>query len=169
LADPLERYRPTAQTLHRSMLDRLMDFEPDLAEDRLKTIGKQVEEVRESLRRDLEALLNTRRSPQTPPKTLAELDRSLVSFGVDGFFTTALVTASQREQFAQRLESRIRLFEQRLDSVRVSVLPVRHPNERSLRLRIEASYVAQEGMPAIAFETAVDPSTQRIVVEAPNG
>lgn len=169
MVDPLKRYRPTTQTLHRSMLDRITDFEPDLLEDRPKTIGKQVQELREHLRRDLEILLNTRRPPITPPKNMTELDNSLVSFGVDGFFTTSLMTSFDRDEFARQLESRVRLFEPRLESTRVSVLPARHSSERSLRLRIEASYVAQEGMPPITFETSVDPSTQRIEVEAPRG
>ncbi|MCO6051759.1 type VI secretion system baseplate subunit TssE [Mesorhizobium sp. RP14(2022)] len=169
MADPLERFRPTSETLRRSLLDRVVDLDPDLLEDRPKTVGAQMEEIRENLRRDLETLLNTRRPPVSPPEKLAELDNALVSFGVDGFFITSLVTTKQRENFAERLETRIRLFEPRFEAVRVSVLPARNPSERSLRLRIEASYVAQAGFPAVAFETAVDPSTQRIVVEAPHG
>lgn len=151
------------------MLDRLIDLDPDLSEDRLRPIGAQVEEIRECLRRDLETLLNTRRPPLSTPKGMAELDDSLASFGVDGFFTTALVTSRQREEFAARLEGRIRMFEPRFESVEVTVLPARLPSDRSMRLRIAASYVAQAGIPAISFETAIDPSTQRILVEAPHG
>ncbi|PZO74676.1 MAG: type VI secretion system baseplate subunit TssE [Mesorhizobium amorphae] len=169
MPDPLERFRPTSETLHRSLLDRLVDLDPDWSEDRPKSVGTQMDEIRESFRRDLESLLNTRRPPDSPPDALPELNDALVSFGVDGFYITALVTAQQREEFAQRLENRIRLFEPRFESVRVSVLPARNAAERSLRLRIEAAYVAAEGFPPVAFETAVDPSTQRILVEAPHG
>lgn len=169
MADPLERFRPTTQTLQRSVLDRLADADPDRAEDHPKTIGDQVLEVRESLRRDLERLLNTRRCPKSPPAGVGDLSDSLVAFGVDGFFVTSLVTDRQREEFAAAMERRIRVFEPRLSELTVSTLPPRHPSERSLRLRIEAVYRAQEGMPAIAFETAVDPSTQRFRVEPSRG
>lgn len=169
MPDPLERFRPTSQTLQRSVLDRLVDLDPDRSEDHPKTIGDQVLEVRESLRRDLERLLNTRRCPTSPPDGEEDLTDSLVAFGVDGFFVTALVTDRQREAFASAMEKRIRAFEPRLADLIVSTLPPRHPSERSLRLRIEAVYRAQEGMPAIAFETAVDPSTQRFRVEPSRG
>lgn len=169
MADPLERYRPTAETLARSVFDRLCDADPDLGLDAPRTIGQQMGELREALRRDLERLLNTRRPPVTPPAGLEELSDSLASFGLDGFFVTGLVTDHQRAEFARATERRIRLFEPRLADLAVSVLPPRHPSERTLRLRIEAVYRAQEGMPPIAFETAVDPSTQRFRVEASRG
>lgn len=169
MADPLDRFRPTTLTLQRSVLDRLVDVEPDRAEDHPKTIGDQIVEVREALRRDLERLLNTRRPPNSPPSHLSELEDALVSFGVDGFFVSSLVTDRQRTEFAGAMERRIRLFEPRLAELTVTTLPPRHPSERALRLRIEAVYRAQEGMPAIAFETAVDPSTQRFRVEPTHG
>jgi len=63
MADPLERYRPTGEVLARSLFDRLCDSDPDLAADAPRTIGEQMGELREALRRDLERLLNTRRPP----------------------------------------------------------------------------------------------------------
>lgn len=169
MSDPLERFRPTSDALTRSVLDRLIDPNPDLAVDPARPIGAQVTEVRENLRRDLEILLNTRRRPVSPPKELADLGGSLVEYGVDGFFLTTLVTDLQRKEFATALEIRIRQFEPRLEDVRVAVVPNRNPSERALKLRIEASYTLQPGMPPVAFETAIDPSTQRISVEAPRG
>jgi type VI secretion system protein ImpF len=169
MADPLDRFRPVAETLSRSVLDRLIDLDPDLAVDPPKTIGVQTSELREALRRDLEVLLNTRRPPASPPRELAELTDALVSFGVDDFFADPLVTDEQRAAFARRLEARIRLFEPRLENVRVYPLADRHPSERALRLRIEAVHVARGGLPPVSFETAIDPTTQRVVVEAPRG
>jgi type VI secretion system protein ImpF len=166
MADPLERFRPRSETLARSVLDRLLDADPDLAADPRRTIGEQVDSLREGLRRDVEILLNTRRRPLSPPDDLAD---SLMGYGVDGFFLVNLVTDDQREAFAQGLAHRIRRFEPRLGEVRVSVLPNRAAAQRSLRLRIEAVHRLQPGMPPISFETAVDPSTQRIRVEAGRG
>ncbi|KAB0680239.1 type VI secretion system baseplate subunit TssE [Aureimonas leprariae] len=166
MPDPLERFRPTSETLARSVLDRLLDADPDLAADPRRTIGAQVEGLREALRRDIEILLNTRCRPDTPPDGLAD---SLLGYGVDGFFATSLVTDEQSRRFARGIEARIRRFEPRLEAVSVSVLPARVPAQRSLRLRIEAMHRLQPGMPPISFETAVDPSTQRIRVEAAHG
>ena len=170
MADPLARYAPGSQTLARSLLDRLTDHDPDLASDPPQPIGQQIRELREGLRRDLEALLNTRRCPTTPEDGKeGELSRSLLSYGADGFFTTSLVTDEQRGEFARALALRIRLGEPRLEDVQVAALPPRLAGERSLRLRIEATYRLQPGLPAIAFETAVDPTTQRLQIEAAHG
>jgi type VI secretion system protein ImpF len=167
MADPLARFLPTSETLARSLLDRLTDLDPDLPGDPPRMIGEQIKELREGLRRDLEALLNTRRCPTTPSEDpQSELSDSLLIYGIDGFFTASLVTDKQRSDFARSLERRIRRCEPRLQNVRVSALPPRQPAERSLRLRIEAVHCLQRGLPAIAFETAVDPTTQRLKIEA---
>jgi len=167
MADPLARFQRTSETLARSLLDRLIDQDPDLSGDPLRTIGEQIKELREGLRRDLEALLNTRRCPTTPSEDPdSDLSDSLLTYGADGFFTTSLVTDGQRDDFARSVEARIRQCEPRLENVRVSALPPRNPGERSLRLRIEAVHRLQRGFPAIAFETAIDPTTQRLRVEA---
>ena len=50
-----------------SILDRLLDSEPDLSVDTPRTRQKQVRDALESLRRDLESVLNTRRCATTPP------------------------------------------------------------------------------------------------------
>lgn len=169
MPDPLLRFRPVSQTLSRSVLDRLLDDEPDRAQDRPTLIGAQVRELREAIRRDLETLLNTRRCPQSPPSLLEDLGNSLRSYGVDGFVSANLLTDAARTQFAYTLERRIALFETRLTDVRVTVLRNRAIAERALRLRIDGYFRLHDGMPPISFESTMDPSTQRFLVEAPNG
>ncbi|MGU3494340.1 type VI secretion system baseplate subunit TssE [Xanthobacteraceae bacterium A53D] len=163
MSDPLGRFLPRSEMLDRSLLDRLLDLDPDLESDAPRPIGAQMREVKEGLRRDLEILLNTRRCPHSPPAE-AELAQSLVSYGVDGFHSTSLVTDQQRREFAAGLERRIRACEPRLDDVRVTVLPMPNAHERALKLRIEASHLLRAGLPAVTFETVVDPSTQLMEV-----
>ncbi|MGO7917306.1 type VI secretion system baseplate subunit TssE, partial [Rhizobium ruizarguesonis] len=67
MVDPLERYRLRDRVLARSILDRLIDEAPDRTADPPGSFVDQVRDVREAIRRDLEALLNTRRCPATPP------------------------------------------------------------------------------------------------------
>lgn len=97
--------------LAASLLDRLIDLDPDLEVDPQRLATETPEGLRASLRRDLEILLNTRCLPTTPPAELAELHDSLISLGIDDFFATSLVTARQREAFARGLQARIALFE----------------------------------------------------------
>ena len=169
MADPLDRYRPGERVLARSVLDRLLDASPDSENDPLVSLTGQIQEIRESIRRDLEALLNTRRRPIAPPSGLPELKDALVSYGVDGIVSANLVTDESKFALARAIERRIALFETRLSDVRVTILRNRDAGERTLRMRIQATFRLHDGMPPISFESTIDPSTQRFLVEAPRG
>jgi type VI secretion system protein ImpF len=169
MADPLERYRPRERVLARSILDRLLDTNPDLSQDPPLSTAEQIRELREGIRRDLEALLNTRRRPTAPPSLHEELGDALVSYGVDGMVSANLVTDEAKLRLARIIERRITLFETRLSDVRVTILKSRTNGERALRMRIQATFRVHEGMPPISFESTIDPSTQRFLVEATNG
>lgn len=169
MADPLERYRLRDRVLARSILDRLIDEAPDRAVDPPMSLVDQVRDVREAIRRDLEALLNTRRCPTTPPTALSELKDALVSYGVAGVVSANLMTDQAKLKLAQAIERRIALFETRLSDVRVTILKSRTMTERALRMRIQATFRLHEGMPPISFESTIDPSTQRFLVEAAHG
>ncbi|RJG41560.1 type VI secretion system baseplate subunit TssE [Mesorhizobium sp. DCY119] len=169
MADPLDRYRPRERVLSRSILDRLLDPTPDLLQDAPSSVVDQVRETREAIRRDLEALLNTRRCPTAPPTALGELRDALVSYGVEGIVSANLVTDESKLRLARAIERRIALFETRLSDVRVTILNNRAAGERALRMRIQATFRLHDGMPPISFESTIDPSTQRFQVEAANG
>lgn len=170
MADPLERVRPRERVLARSVLDRLVDDSPDLAIDPPVSLADQIREMRETIRRDIEALLNTRRCPLSPPSDLKELAGALVNYGVDGMISANLATDVAKARLARAIEKRIGAFETRLANIRVTILKSRSITERALRLRIEASFRLIDGMPPISFESVIDPSTQRFLVEgAGNG
>ncbi|PCK86527.1 type VI secretion system baseplate subunit TssE [Rhizobium sophoriradicis] len=169
MVDPLERYRLRDRVLSRSILDRLIDEAPDRAVDPPVNFVDQVREVREAIRRDLEALLNTRRCPTTPPTALFELRDALVSYGVDGIVSANLMTDQAKLKLAEAIERRVALFETRLADIRVTILKSRTMTERALRMRIQATFRLHEGMPPISFESTIDPSTQRVLVEAAHG
>jgi type VI secretion system protein ImpF len=169
MADPLDRYRPRDRVLSRSILDRLLDQSPDLAQDAPLSLVEQVREMREAIRRDLEALLNTRRCPIAPPAALDELKDALVSYGVEGVVSANLVTDESKLRLARAIEQRIARFETRLSDVRVTILKNSAVGARVLRMRIQATFRLHDGMPPISFESTIDPATQRFLVEAANG
>lgn len=170
MADPLERYRARERVLARTVLDRLLDDRPEAASDPPTSVTEQVREMREAIRRDIEALLNTRRCPTTPPAAYAELSDTLVNYGVDGMVSANLATDESKARLVRIIERRIATFETRLTDIRVTILKGRSLAERALRLRIEASFRLVDGMPPISFESVIDPSNQRFSVEgASNG
>ncbi|GGA88201.1 type VI secretion protein [Brucella endophytica] len=168
MADPLARYMQQERVIASSVLDRLLDSEPDRPADPPMSIPAQIRQLRESIRRDLEALLNTRRSPVSPPAHLSELTDSALTYGVDGFVSANLVTDEAKIALAHALEGRIARTETRLTNVHVTILKGRATGERTLKMRIEASFRLQDGMPPIRFETTIDPSSQRFSIEAAN-
>ncbi|MBP1853448.1 type VI secretion system baseplate subunit TssE [Rhizobium halophytocola] len=169
MVDPLDRFRPRERVVSRSVLDRLLDDSPDLDADPQLPLSEQVREMREIIRRDIEALLNTRRRPVAPPKAYADLSDALVSYGVDGFVAASLVSDESKQRLARNIERRIALFETRLRDVQVSILKNNGQGERSLRMRIRGSFRLHEGMPPVSFESRIDPSTQSFLVEASDG
>jgi type VI secretion system protein ImpF len=169
MADPLDRYRSRERVFSRSLLDRLIDQNPDQPRDAPMSTAEQIRELREGIRRDLEALLNTRRRPTAPPSAHEELGDALVSYGVDGMVSANLVTDEAKLRLARLIERRIALFETRLSDIRVTILKSRTNGERALRMRIEAAFRIHEEMPPISFESTIDPSTQRFLVEAGHG
>ncbi|RVV98304.1 type VI secretion system baseplate subunit TssE [Mesobaculum littorinae] len=154
-----------------SLLDRLLDYAPDRPADPPVLEAETLAGLRESLRRDLSILLNTRCRPVSPPARLPHLDDSLVSLGVEDFFNASLVTDTQRQHFARRLQQRLARFEPRLEDLSVSLPGNDGDDRRSLRLRIQARYRAQPGLPPLVFDTRLDPVTHhfRIVSGAGRG
>ena len=149
-----------------SILDRLLDAEPDRLTDPPRTRQAQVSDALESLRRDLEAVLNTRRCPNTPPGTLPRLRRSLLTYGVGDFIGANMITREQRALFAATLEDSIRESEPRFRNVAVSVLDPTEAAERILRLRIEATVVLEDSAVPVLFASSINPATLRFSVTA---
>lgn len=169
MADPLDVFRQRDRQVVRSVLDRLLDDAPYSPADPPSSYVTQVREMREAIRRDLEMLLNTRRSIKSPPLALRELQNSLCTFGVDGAVAANLMTDEAKLGLARSIERSIARFETRLSDVRVTILKNRSVTARALRMRIEASFRLHEGMPPISFESVIDPSSQRIHVEGTDG
>ncbi len=151
-----------------SLLDRLIDTAPDLSRDPPRGRQDQTRDALDSLRRDLEALLNTRRRPISPPRALTQLRRSLLSFGTADFIGANMVTIEQRRVFALRLEEAIRDSEPRLQHLVVTVLNPRDNAERVLRLRIEATVVFDDLLLPVLFASTISPSTLRFSVSEAN-
>jgi hypothetical protein len=81
------------QPLKTSVLDRLLDENPGVATDPPALESKSHRELRRSVRRDLENLLNTRQRALSWPKNLQELDCSLLSYGIPDFAAINLGSA----------------------------------------------------------------------------
>lgn len=141
-----------------SVLDRLIDDNPDAAQDPPRTRGQQLTALRDSVRRDLEALLNHHRRCISPPAALTELSQSVVEYGAPDFLALFTGASAFREQFRRSLEDIIRRYEPRFISVKV-ILKETSENDRTLRFRIEAVIYAEPAPEAVSFDSRLDPSS----------
>lgn len=144
------------QPLIPSLLDRLIDHEPSVSKEVAASRTQVLRELKLSVRRDLENLLNTRWRCKTVPADLEELDLSLVNYGIPDFTGMNLGALQDRERYRRVLETCIRKFEPRFKKVQVQLLDV-NSIERTLRFRIDAVLHADSA--PVIFDTAFEPST----------
>lgn len=148
------------QRLVTSVLDRLIDEQPDLSHEPEKDRHQVIAELRRSVRRDLENLLNTRRQPVSWPAELTELTHSLVSYGIPDISGEDLGAPSKRRKFLKQVEDIIRNFEPRFQSVRVIEAENADAIDRTLRFRIDAVLYAYPVPEPIVFDSALETSSK---------
>lgn len=153
------------QPLVPSVLDRLLDDEPDVTRETPKTRNQVLRDLKQSLRRDLENLLNTRWRPTTWPENLEELELSLANYGLPDVTGAGLGSARTRREFPRVVEMVIRHFEPRFSSVRVEMLDNAEPLDRTLRFRIDALLQAEPAPEPVVFDSAFQPVTGNVEVK----
>lgn len=157
MARPLED-----EPLRASVLDRLIG-----TESQGRFAGRQsLDQAIASVHRDLENLLNTRYRVASWPPTLAELERSLVNYGIPDFAAVNMSAPSDRETFRDMVEQAIRLHQPLLKKVKVEIVDARERLDRTLRFRIEATLLAKPHSAELAFDSQVDPTSHRIEISS---
>ena len=133
-----------------SLKDRLLD--PDSMGTRGQP-GYTLSQVVDSVRDDLEDLLNTRRS-QKLGEEYAELIRSIVSYGLPDLTSFDTSTSGKREQIGPIIEKIITLHEPRLRNVKATLVRSHNLDLRAL-FHIDAELRADPA-PKVSFETVVE-------------
>jgi type VI secretion system protein ImpF len=153
------------QPLVPSVLDRLLDDDPTVTRETVKSRTQVLRELRQSLRRDLENLLNTRWRCASCPEDLEELEHSLVNYGIPDITGADLGSAQSREEFTQIVERVLESYEPRFKSVRVTMLPNSGLLDRTLRFRIEALLYAEPAPEPVSFDSTMEPLTGNVEVK----
>jgi type VI secretion system protein ImpF len=146
------------------LLDRLIDDAPDQTRDPALSAADTMLALRNSVRRDLEALLNARRRWRSWPAYMTQLATSPIGYGIPDFASGAFGDAQRREELRLEIEATIRRFEPRFLSVRVHLLEAQDRLDAMLRLRIEAVMHAEPAPESVTFDTLVDPITDDVMV-----
>lgn len=152
--------RDADQSVLPSMLDRLLDPNPEQARDAPRARGQALAELRSSVGRDLENLLNTRQRCLSFPPELTELDQSMVNYGIPDFSGANFATPQGRQEFQIAIERAIRRFEPRFKTVKVSLRENLEPEDRTIRFRIEALMYAEPAPEQMVYDSFIDPVTR---------
>jgi type VI secretion system protein ImpF len=139
------------------LLDRLTDSAPGVPDRLWISRAESVRLLKSSLRRDLEWLLNARRVAEAPA-ALRELNRSVFVYGLPDFSAYSLASSADRARLLADLESSVRLFEPRLDEVRVVPLEDERLSH-AVRFRIEALLLVEPSPEQVSFDTVLELSS----------
>lgn len=164
MSNPLKR----GPTVLVSILDRLLDDEPHnrTRAEPPKSQNQVLRELKHSVRRDLENLLNTRWRATVWPLKLSELQASLVNYGIPDFCGENF-GAQDPDELLYCIQFAIRHFEPRLKNVRVTFLENKkgESTDRTLKFRIDAILSVEPIRDRIAFDSSLEMTTGDIHVE----
>jgi type VI secretion system protein ImpF len=152
-----------------SLLDRLIDEDPGAFKEQPRSLAQQLRQLKQSVRRDLENLLNTRWRAIGWPSELRELDTSIVNYGIPDFTGANLGSAGSRDDFVRIIQETIRRCEPRLKRVKVELLDNSEREDRTMRFRIDAMLQADPDPEQVVFDSALEPSSGNFRIGTPGG
>lgn len=147
-----------------SVLDRLIDYEPEVTREAAASRTKTVRQLKQSIKRDLEWLLNTRQTAEELPPDMKEINHSLAAYGLPDFSSASVKSPADRTRICRALENVINIFEPRLTEVAVVLEPERE-NERSLHFRIDGQLDMEPAPEPVTFDTVLQLSSGQYAVE----
>jgi len=123
-----------------------------------------MEEMKDSVARDLEALLNTRTViPEQLLKRYPECSRSIVTYGLNDFAGMSLASPDDRAAICQGLERAIARHEPRLRNVRAT-LDVHEGGIDRLNFAITALLVLHASQEPVNFDAVLQPSSLQYTI-----
>ncbi|HTK25398.1 MAG TPA: type VI secretion system baseplate subunit TssE [Pyrinomonadaceae bacterium] len=137
-----------------SVLDRLLDFDPRSSSEGQKSRSQTLHELKASVGRDLEWLLNTRRLAFELTEDLYETNRSVVAYGIPDLTTLSPDSHLDQKALVKQIENAITIFEPRFLSAKVT-LEAMGGTERSLRFRIDAQLDIDPAPEPVSFDTSL--------------
>lgn len=143
-------------TITISVLDRLIDQEPESKAENLLSRAQSLRLLRASVRRDLEWLLNSRRIAEAPDEGLKDVNRSVYVYGLPDLSTLTMATAADRSRLTRQILTTINLFEPRLSNVRLVMIETEDPGKKDVRLRIEAMLKIDPVPEPISFDSVIE-------------
>lgn len=138
-----------------SVLDRLIDRDPETRSEVAFTRAQSLRELKLGLKRDLEWLLNTRKTIDPAPESAQETTRSVYHYGFADISSKSVASSRDQSELIREMESAIALFEPRLKRARVRI-EAQEGNFRTLKFVIEGLLCMDPAPEPIRFDTVLE-------------
>lgn len=148
------------QPLAISVLDRLIE---PAGGDVARSRGASLRELKAAVRRDLEVLLNARQRCRSWASDLAEMEDSLINFGIPDFTAGTFDSPARIEALRRAIEDAIRRFEPRFESVSVEITG-QDDADRTFRIRVNAMMHADPAPEPIILDSVLESATRTFAV-----
>lgn len=156
--------RSLARGFAPTLMDKLFDDQPrsQTETNPLRRLG--IEQLKESVAHDLEALLNSRRGPEGTLPDFPLASSSVLSFGILDFVGLSLANPADCHRICRTLEETIHCHEPRLKQVRV-MLEANPGSTNSLLFSISALLVVYPTQEPVSFDATLQPTIQQYAVQ----
>jgi len=150
----MPRWEPE-QTVTQSVIERLIDLDPSSNVETPPTRAQSVRQLKGSLRRDLEWLLNTRRTPDPAGDEYRETSTSLFNYGLPDITTFSWDNSRDRTRLARFIEDVVHTFEPRITRLKVVPLEAESGSRHVLRFQIEGLLQMDPAPEHVSFDTVL--------------
>jgi type VI secretion system protein ImpF len=154
----MARWEPE-QTVTQSVLERLIDRDPGAGSEAAPTRAQTVRLLRASVRRDLEWLLNTRRTPLAADEGYPQVAKSVYNYGLPDLNALNWESSRDRTRLARAVQEALNVFEPRLRGIQVVPLEPVAGAPHVMRFQIEGLLEMDPAPEHIVFDTTLQLSS----------
>lgn len=151
-----------------SVLDRLIDRDPKRSAEAPMTRAQSLRELKAAVKRDLEWLLNTRRTIEPAPESARETVRSVYHFGFTDLSSKYVLSGRDHSELSREMEATIAQFEPRLKRPKVRMEPV-EGNYRMLKFVIDGMLCMDPSPEPVRFDTVLELGKGQYEVKGEDG
>jgi type VI secretion system protein ImpF len=138
-----------------SVLDRLIDQDPKNRSEVPLTRAQSLRELKLALKRDLEWLLNTRKTIDPALDSARETVRSVYHYGFADISSKSVLSSRDHGDLVREMESAIAVFEPRLKRAKVRMELV-EGSYRTLKFVIEGLLCMDPAPEPVRFDTVLE-------------
>lgn len=120
--------------------------------------------IKESIRRDLENLFNTRYCRISPPKESTHLQSSVLNFGLPDLSAINMTSKESRQKFCKDVEVSVGRFEPRIKSISVTMADKIGNEDPVIRFQLTATLNVNPLQDRVIFNSSMDPINKTVNV-----